>query len=219
VFAHQTTRRSTPPPCSSPNSTKQPGPSHSSDPPTVTVNEAKQRELRAIAQRLEITQARFVYVVERLAAGDSPEVAAWAWAIHCTVEDVEASMAMKNKDNVASISAELLELPLASRQEILTALRAIAAIGGTKSTNNGSKSKPAAMTEKLGPHLLEFHTAQELAELSGVELVPVQKLVGSLLGAKKLETEGAKGPNRQYRWNPAAKRAWQEAHPAATADS
>jgi len=128
-------------------------------------------------------------------------------------------MAMRNEDNVASISAELLELPLASWHEILTVLQTIDALGVTMSTNNGSKSKPAAMTEKLGPHLLEFHTAQELAELSVVELVPVQKVVGGLLGAKKLETKGVKGPSRQYRWNPAAKRAWQKAHPAATPNS
>ena len=54
------------------NSTRRPGPNHASggpDPRTVTVNEAKQRELRAIAQRLEITQARYVYFFDRLTAG------------------------------------------------------------------------------------------------------------------------------------------------------
>jgi hypothetical protein len=135
------------------------------------------------------------------------------------MEEIEARMAMRNKDNVASMSAELLELPLASWHEILTVRQTFADTECTMGTNNGSKSKPGAMTEKLGPHLMEFHTGQELAELSGVELVPVQKLVGGLLGAKKLQTEGAKGPNRQYRWNPAAKQAWQKAHPAATADT
>jgi len=43
-------------------------------------------------------------------------------------------MAMKNRDDVASISAELSELPLASRQDILTALQTV----GT-GTKNGSK--------------------------------------------------------------------------------
>jgi hypothetical protein len=71
------------------------------------------------------------------------------------VEEVEASMAMRNKDTVASITAELLELPLASRRDILRVLQTIATTGGTMGTNNGSKWKPGAMTEKLGPHLLE----------------------------------------------------------------
>jgi hypothetical protein len=75
VFAHQTTRRSAPAPCGSANSTKQPGLSHANrgpDPPTVTISEAKQRELRAIAQRLERTQARYVDAVDRLTAGTVP---------------------------------------------------------------------------------------------------------------------------------------------------
>ena len=216
MFPHQTTRRSTPTPCGSANSTKQPGLSHSNGPPTATFSEAKQRERRAIAQRLERTQARYVYAVDRLTAGDSPELADWAWAIHCTVEGIEAGIAMRNKDDVASISAELLELPLASRQEILTALQAVGTTGGTK---NGSKSKPGAMTEKLGPHLLEWHTMAEIVALAGIEKRRAIWSVGGLFGAGKLVTKGAKGPNRKYRWNPAAKQAWQEAHPAVTADS
>ena len=70
------------------NSTRQPGLSHANggpDPLIVAISEAKQRELRAIARRLESAQARYVYFFDRLTAGDSPEVADWAWAIplHC----------------------------------------------------------------------------------------------------------------------------------------
>ena len=135
------------------------------------------------------------------------------------MEEIEARMAMGNKDNVASMSAELLELPLASWHEILTVRQTFAATGGTMGTKKGSKSKPGAITEKLGPHLLEWHTMAEIGALAGIEKRRARWTVGGLFGAGKLVAKGAKGPNRQYRWNPAAKRAWQEAHPAATADT
>ena len=57
------------------------------------------------------------------------------------MEEIEARMAMRNKDNVASMSVELLELPLASWHEILTVRQTFAATGGTMGTKNGSKSK------------------------------------------------------------------------------
>ena len=213
MSAHQTTKRNKPTPCGSANSMRQPGLSHANgcpDPLTVAISEAKQRELRAIAQRLERTQARYVYAVDRLTAGDSPEAEEWAWAIHCTMEGIEADIAMRNKDDVASISAEPLELPLASRQEILTALQTV----GT-GTKNGSKSKPCAITEKLGPHLLEWHTMAEIVALAGIEKRRARWTVGGLFGSGKLVTKGAKGPERQYQWNAASRKAWHKAHPAA----
>ena len=105
-------------------------------------------------------------------------------------------MAMRNKDNVASMSAELLELPLASWHEILTVRQTFAATGGTMGTKNGSKSKPGTMTEKLGPHLLEWHTMAEIVALAGIEKRRARWTVGGLFGAGKLVTKGAKGPER-----------------------
>jgi hypothetical protein len=109
-----------------------------------------------------------------------------------------------------------LELPLASRQEILTALQSVGTTGGTK---NGSKSKPGAMTEKLGPHLLEWHTMAEIVALAGIDKRRATWTVGGLFGVGKLVTNGVKGPERQYQWSAASRKAWQEAHPGATADS
>ena len=120
---------------------------------------------------------------------------------HCTVEEVEAGMAMKNRDDVASTSSELLELPLASRQDILTVLQTV----GTGGTKNGSESKPCAITEKLGPHLLEWHTMAEIVALAGIEKRRTTGTVGGLFGAGKLVTKGAKGPERQYRWKAASR--------------
>jgi hypothetical protein len=151
-----------------------------------------------------------VYFFDRLTAGDSPEAEEWAWAIHCTMEGIEAGIAIRNKDNVASISAEPLELPLASWQEILTALQTVG-IG----TKNGSKSKPSAITEKLSPHLLEWHTMAEIVALAGIEKRRARWTVGGLFGSGKLVTKGSKGPERQYQWNAASRNAWHKAHPAA----
>jgi hypothetical protein len=125
-------------------------------------------------------------------------------------------MAMKNRDDVASICEEPLAFPLASWQDILTALQTVGTTGGTK---NGNKSKPGATSEKLGPHLLEWHTMAEIVALAGIEKRRAAWTVGGLFGVGKLVTKGAKGPERQYQWNAASRKAWQQAHPAATADS
>ena len=103
---------------------------------------------------------------------------------------------MRNKDNVASMSAELLELPLASWHEILTVRQTFAATGGTMGTKNGSKSKSGTMTEKLGPHLLEWHTMAEIVALAGIEKRPATWTLGGLFSAGKLVAKGVKGPNR-----------------------
>jgi len=68
-----------------------------------------------------------------------------------------------------------------------------------------AKSKPATVTDKLGPHLLEWHTMAEIVALAGIEKRRATGTVGGLFGAGKLVTKGAKGPERQYQRNAASR--------------